>query len=124
MIVEKFHSPKAPWQIFQAVYKNSDTCFFLDSGSYNPPNQVYSYIGFNPFLKLTLDRRQCRTEGEEKGSWPAKNFLPVMRRLFRKCKMPSSQPFFCGGAVGFLGYESADLFEKIRFRKKTASNVP
>ncbi len=122
----EYRSSRSPWQVFQSVYQNSRICFFLDSGSYNPPNQRFSYIGGNPFLTVTLDQSRLKLAGEEKGVYPAKQFFPVMRRLFHQYRsMPRQKaPFFCGGAVGFLGYEAAGLFDKVHFREKPGTKVP
>ena len=117
---------QSPWQVFQSVHQNSHACFFLDSGSFNPPNQRFSCIGFDPFLELTLGEKELRLSGELKEKWPASQFLPVFRRLLRKYRSVrrSEIPLFFGGAVGFLGYETAELFDKIRFRRKPGMEIP
>ncbi|HLD50282.1 MAG TPA: hypothetical protein VJC08_03715, partial [bacterium] len=99
-LIQEYRSSKSPWQVFQFVYQNSPICFFLDSNSYNPPNQRFSYIGCDPFLTLTLDATRLKLEREEKGVYPAKEFFSVMRRLFRQYRPRQSlkTPFFCGGA--------------------------
>lgn len=125
-VISEFHSSQSPWQIFQAMHQSSRACFFLDSNAYNPPNQRFSYVGCDPFLELMLDQGRLKLRGQEKGSYPARDFLPVMRRLLKKYRVPKNPkaPFFCGGAVGFLGYEAADLFDKIRFRRKPGPEIP
>src|SRR5262245_35911957 len=113
------HTQPSPWEIFQSLYVNSRVCFFLDSGSFNPPNQRYSLIGANPFLEVELHRHQLHVRGEESGIFPPENLLPMLRRLFRKYKGRE------GRAVGFFGYELASLFEKkIRFRRKPNPGTP
>ena len=126
LLIQEYRSSKSPWQVFQSIYQSSGVCFFLDSGSYHPPNQRFSYLGGDPFLTLTLEASRLKLEGEEKGVYPTRQFFSVMRRLFRKYRPvpPAKAPFFCGGAVGFLGYEAAELFDKMNFRVKPGTEVP
>jgi anthranilate/para-aminobenzoate synthase component I len=124
--VQKFHSPKSPWEIYKAIYPASGASFFLDSSEYRPPNQVFSYLGFQPYLEVILRKGKIYLRGEEKGVFPASRLFGLLRRLFKKYRYPerSENLFFTGGAVGYWGYELATLFEKIRFRKKPGPPIP
>lgn len=50
--------------------------------------------------------------------------MSVFRKLMKRYETRSSNPFFDGGAVGYLTYEMADSFESICFRKKEGWNGP
>ncbi len=151
-VIETFRSSRTPWEIFQAVHADSQACFFLDSpdpnqfplrgnwgnpdflkknksqGSpqYAPPDQVYSYIGMDPALEIRLDRESLSIEGECRGRYPARDLFPVLKKLFKKYRLPAAprRPFFTGGWVGYFGYEAAELCDKIRFRAKPDPRVP
>ncbi len=126
-LVQKFHSPKSPWEIYQALERDSEVSFFLDSSRYSPPNQVFSYLGANPFLEVRLDERSGQILGRKKKTFLPKDLFPVLRRLFRNyAYAPSAKkfPFFTGGALGYWGYELASLFEKIKFCKVRPLELP
>lgn len=124
--VESFHSSKTPWEVFQAVHASSKACFFLDSPHHAPPDQVYSYIGMNPAVEILLEEKDFYVEGELNGKYPAREFFHVLKKTFRKyqARGPNAYPFFTGGFVGYLGYEAANLCDKIKFRAKPGPNVP
>ncbi|MFA7255086.1 MAG: anthranilate synthase component I family protein [Candidatus Omnitrophota bacterium] len=126
LVIETFRSSKTPWEVFQAVHASSKTCFFLDSPHHAPPDQVYSYIGMNPAVEIRLEEKALSIEGELNGKYPAREFFPVLKKAFRKYQTrgPNAYPFFTGGFVGYLGYEAADLCDKIKFRAKPGPDVP
>jgi para-aminobenzoate synthetase component 1 len=125
-VIETFRSSKTPWEVFQAVCTSSRDCFFLDSPHYAPPDQVYSYIGMDPALKIRLDEKFLHIEGEMKGKYPAGELFPVLKKILKKYQSRSANPhtFFTGGFVGYWGYESAEFCDKIKFRAKPAPALP
>ncbi len=124
--VEIFKSSKTPWEVFQNVYFSSGTnCFFLDSPSYAPPDQTYSYIGANPSFELRLDGDTLFLTEKKPRKFPARKLFPVLKRLFQKNRVRSQKlPFFAGGFVGYLGYELARFCDKIAFRQKRKQGIP
>jgi len=129
--IREFKSSKSPWEIFQALYRRSDSCFFLDSIRYAPPDQHYSYVAADPFIEVTIPdpagkKPRVIVTGAEKISAPAGRVFDVLRRLLRKHRFtgPVSHPFFCGGAVGYWGYELISLFERVKFRPKESAGLP
>lgn len=124
--IETFRSSKTPWEVFQAVHANARSCFFLDSTRYAPPDQVYSYIGMDPALEIRLESDELILSGEESGTFRAEEIFTVLRRLLKRERgqAPISSTFFSGGFVGYFGYETADLCDKIKFRTKPAPGVP
>lgn len=126
-IIQRFHSSKTPWQVYQNFYSQSQVSFFLDSHDYLPPNQTYSYLGCHPFLEVVLQNHQIKVSGEKTLHRKAKDLFPLLRKLFRSYSYsrPLRKPFFTGGAVGYWGYELAAYFDRIRWRKKpAASKIP
>jgi para-aminobenzoate synthetase component I len=124
--IEILRSARSPWEIFQSVYAGSQTCFFLDTPRYAPPDQVYSYIGMDPVLEIRLDGDVLHIEGEMNGTYPAGELFPVFKKLLKKYQTFSrnAHPFFTGGFVGYFGYEASDLCDKIKFRIKPTPHVP
>jgi len=119
--IQKLNSKRTPWEVFQGVYAFYPAAFFLDSPSYQPPAQCYSYIGWNPFAEVRVAGRKLQVfENGRTQNKAATRLWPVLRRLMRKYKprQRSRVPFFTGGAVGFWGYELAGLFEPLKLRKK------
>ena len=122
--IKKIASPLSPWEVFQSLYSPEKTAYFLDSHSLGF-NQTYSYMGVDPFLELILDGNKLKLKGEKTAAYPAADLFPVLRELFAKYKTPKNKySFFQGGAVGYWGYELADQFESVRFRKKSGSKLP
>jgi para-aminobenzoate synthetase component 1 len=126
LVIETLRSPKTPWEIFQAVHAGSRTCFFLDSPCYAPPDQVYSYIGMDPELEIRLGRGTLQVHGDVNAKYPAGELFPVLKKIFKQYQLPSqgARPFFTGGFVGYFGYETADLCDKIKFRAKPGPDIP
>jgi len=81
----------------------------------------------DPEIEVSLEKGRLTISGEEKGNYPAAQLFPQLRRLLKqkgdrhllKNKRSQSQaPFFTGGLVGYLGYETASLCDKVSFRPK------
>ncbi|MBI3316685.1 MAG: anthranilate synthase component I family protein [Candidatus Omnitrophica bacterium] len=123
-----FESPFSPWDLFKALYGNSDSSFFLDSAGSPAKGPAYSYLGAHPFAELRMDRDGLfLKEGRRQRQYPVSKLSGLLRSLLKKYrpKKRSRLPFFSGGAVGFLGYEMAAFFEKkVRFRKKPKPQTP
>ncbi|MFA5159445.1 MAG: anthranilate synthase component I family protein [Candidatus Omnitrophota bacterium] len=126
LVIETFRSSQTPWEVFQEVHANSRVCFFLDSPQHAPPDQVYSYIGMDPDLEVRLGEKVFCIEGELNGKYPTSKLFPVLKKILRKyqIRVRSPYPFFAGGFVGYFGYETADLCDKIKFRTKPKPDVP
>jgi len=126
LVIETFHSPQTPWEVFQAIHASSQSCFFLDSPQYAPPDQIYSYIGMDPALEIRLDEKAIHIKGELNKKYPAGKLFSVLKKILRKyqARVRNPYPFFTGGFVGYFGYEMADLCDKIKFRAKSAPTLP
>jgi para-aminobenzoate synthetase component 1 len=71
----------------------------------------YSLLGAKPFLTFTAKGPECWLNGEPQAGAP----LGVLRGLLGRWKgvrLPGL-PLFCGGAVGFFGYEANHYFETL-----------
>jgi anthranilate synthase component I len=102
-----------PVSAFLKIAEHSDYSFLFESVEGGERVARYSFLGKDPFLVLkasrgvtTLDRSGVRTEADEP-------FIVVLRRLMAEFRSPyvPGLPRFTGGAVGFIGYDAAPVFE-------------
>jgi len=99
------------FQVFEALNK-FENCFFLDSSLNERNSGRYSFLGFEPFLKL-----------KGRGS----DIFPALRKALAEysISMPSGAPPFLGGAIGYLAYDAGlAMEEKISRRKKKKPEIP
>ncbi|WP_426749589.1 anthranilate synthase component I family protein [Myxococcus sp. Y35] len=82
----------------------------------------YSFLGARPFLSFTAKEGQCFIDGERQPGPP----LEVLRGLLRRWRgvRHPGMPLFCGGAVGFFGYEAAHCFEALPHHPRDDLRLP
>jgi anthranilate synthase component 1 len=112
-----------PVSAFLKIAEHSDYAFLLESVEGGEHVGRYSFLGKDPFL--VLRGRGARTTIEEAGSVSERDepFLDVLRRVMAEFTAPvvSNFPRFTGGAVGYLDYDTAELFEPaVRLAKPLA----
>src|SRR5262245_3599276 len=102
-----------PVSAFLKIAEHSDYAFLFESVEGGEQVARYSFLGKDPFLVLRaraggteIDRSGVTTQSDEA-------FVPVLRRLMAEFQSPfvSGLPRFTGGAVGFIGYDAAPVFE-------------
>src|SRR5688572_25891573 len=102
-----------PVSAFLKVAEHSDYAFLFESVEGGEQVARYSFLGKDPFLVLrargrgtVMERSGITTESDEA-------FVPALRHLMAEFQAPfvSGLPRFTGGAVGFIGYDTATLFE-------------
>ena len=102
-----------PVSAFLKIAEHSDYAFLFESVEGGERVARYSFLGKDPFLVLKV--RGGRTTIERSGaeSETDEPFVEVVRRLMAEFRSPyvPGLPRFTGGAVGFIGYDAAPLFE-------------
>ncbi len=102
-----------PVSAFLKVAEHSDYAFLLESVEGGEHVGRYSFLGKDPFL--ILRGRDGRTVIEKAGvtTDAEKPFVETLRDLMNGFQSPFVQglPRFTGGAVGYLGYDTAAWFE-------------
>jgi anthranilate synthase component I len=102
-----------PVSAFLKVAEHSDYAFLLESVEGGERVARYSFLGKDPFLvirardgRTRVDRAGVTTESDE-------SFVGTLRTLMAGFSSPfvADLPRFTGGAVGYLGYETAAWFE-------------
>ncbi|MDY7229042.1 anthranilate synthase component I family protein [Hyalangium rubrum] len=84
--------------------------FLLESSRVSSEGR-YSFLGARPFLSFTAKERTCRVQGEPHPGEPLEVLRALLQR-WRGVRLPG-MPLFCGGAVGFFGYEANHYFEAL-----------
>ena len=111
-----------PVSAFLKVAEHSDYAFLLESVEGGEHVGRYSFLGKDPFL--ILRGRNGRTVMEKAGVTTDgdKPFIDTLRELMNSFQSPfvPGLPRFTGGAVGYLGYDTAAWFEPTTTRRDAA----
>ena len=117
---------RAPLDLFRHVRRSDAECFLLESGEGDEAIARYTFLGVAPSARLTAHGAVVEIEeGGEKRAAGA-TLLDALERLaltdgFRR---DADLPPFCGGAVGYLSYDAARLFEAVPDRHPRESGIP
>src|SRR5918994_3734472 len=102
-----------PVSAFLKIAEHADYAFLLESVEGGEHVGRYSFLGKDPFLILrgrngqtVMERAGVTTDGD-------KPFVDTLRQLMNSFQSPfvPGLPRFTGGAVGYLGYDTAAWFE-------------
>jgi anthranilate synthase component 1 len=104
-----------PVSAFLRIAEHSDYAFLLESVEGGEHVGRYSFLGKDPFVMLRA--RDGRTIVEKAGvtTEKAEAFIDVLRAMMADFNSPyvPELPRFTGGAVGYLGYDTAAWFEPV-----------
>ena len=102
-----------PVSAFLKIAEHAEHAFLFESVEGGERLARYSFLGKDPFMVLRA--RQGQVVVEEGGQRRQRDepFVDVLREVMGRYTSPAVDglPRFTGGAVGFLGYESALWFE-------------
>ncbi len=104
---------ETPVSAFLKIHRDGP-CFLLESVEGGQRLARYSFIGTEPYLVLAGQR--------EDGVEPLARIAAEMDR-FRVARVPGL-PRLCGGAVGYLGYETAARFERLPVPEQDRLGLP
>jgi anthranilate synthase component 1 len=113
-----------PVRAFEALYADEPRAFLYESLEAHGGQGRYSFIGARPRAVLRARRDQIELEiaGQVK-TWRG-NPLAALRELVRpQTDTPPVAPF-CGGAVGYFGYDTVRYFERIADENPDDLNAP
>ena len=104
---------ETPVSAFLKINRGGNS-FLLESVEGGQRLARYSFIGTEPYRELTV-------WGKDKD-----DPLELIAGELNNYKVVSIEglPRFCGGAVGYLGYETIDRFEKLPSPKRDSLNLP
>jgi anthranilate synthase component 1 len=111
-----------PVSAFLKVAEHSDYAFLLESVEGGEHVGRYSFLGKDPFLILRGRHGQTVTERAGVTTDSDKPFIDTLRGLMNSFQSPfvPGLPRFTGGAVGYLGYDTAAWFEPTVARPSTS----
>src|SRR5688572_25897965 len=109
--------------LFEA-FADSPWSVFLDSGRHHLTQSRYDIIAAEPFMTLITrgGMTEVRRRGEIKLS-PEDPFVLLRDALAGACVSYEGVPF-CGGAIGYFGYDLARRFEKLPSVAEDRENLP
>ena len=102
-----------PVSAFLKIAEHSDYAFLLESVEGGEHVGRYSFLGKDPFLILKGRNGQTVMEKQGVTSDVETPFIDTLRGLMNSFQSPfvPGLPRFTGGAVGYLGYDTAAWFE-------------
>ncbi len=113
-----------PVSAFLTIAEDADHAFLLESVEGGEQVARYSFLGKDPFLILRA--RGDRTIVERGGVRveDARPYLDVLREVMAEYQAPpvAGLPRFTGGAVGYLGYDTARWFEPVPLAASAAED--
>jgi anthranilate synthase component 1 len=102
-----------PVSAFLKIAEHSDYAFLLESVEGGEHVGRYSFLGKDPFLILRGRGGETVIDRAGTSSVSEKPFIDTLRDLMNRFQSPfvPGLPRFTGGAVGYLGYDTAHWFE-------------
>jgi anthranilate synthase component 1 len=115
-----------PVSAFLKIAEHSDYAFLLESVEGGEHVGRYSFLGKDPFVLLRS--RDGKTIVERAGTVDERpeRYIDVLRRMMADFRSPfvPELPRFTGGAVGYLGYDTAAWFEPVRLQDDGQPDSP
>lgn len=113
---------ETPVSVYLKIRKYSPYSFLLESVEGGEKLARYSFLGFNPFMifRITGSEYSIEVMHDDVSVLPSltkgiDHPLEALKKIFEHIRTVSSPelPRFTGGAVGYFGYETAQLVENI-----------
>lgn len=125
LMKEVLADTETPVSAYMKISAGSVNAFLLESVEGGERVNRYSFIGVDPFLRFESTGRKIRISGRETKEFEG-HPVEVLRETVARYKpvLREGLPPFTGGAVGYFGYDTIRLFEKIPEAVKDDLNVP
>lgn len=120
---------ETPVSAYLKVSVGEPYSFLLESAEQDAKIGRYSFIGLKP-KKILIGSGaevQITETSHDRVTLLKKNLIEVLEKDLQTLKLanPQSLPEFCGGYVGYLGYENVQKFESIRLNDgKKGPKIP
>ena len=117
---------QTPLGAFIRVAGDARHAFLLESIEGGERLARYSFIGANPSMIVRARGNQTAIQRDGREDVVDQNAIDFVRDYFRGKTLARRHGLapFCGGAVGYLGYDAARWFEPVLVRKGSQSSTP
>jgi len=120
----EFKSDLTSLELFEAIKKNGNYPFFLDSGMDSEKLGRYSFIGVDPFLMIKSEGNKVTLEEDGNIKIIDGNPLDILQEKLDLYKIQREEIPFVSGGVGYFSYELAHLMEKLPNTVKKDVDIP
>ncbi len=110
---KKIQLSSSPIRIYKKLYSNENFSFIYESLESIGKRGRYSFIGANPFIVFTSWAEEIEIKFMNEKYRLKGNPLKILRDLMNDYEGDLHVPPFCGGALGYMTYDSVRYFEKI-----------
>jgi len=124
--IKKLSFEKPPLEIFSKLYTNYENTYILESIKGPKKLSQYSFIGFDPTLKITIKNGEAVIRNERTSEKERKKVdepLAVIQETLRNLPGFKEQRFI-GGAVGYISYDAVRCWEKLPENALDDQNFP
>ena len=119
---------ETPLSVFAKIEKNERFSYLLESAEGGERIARYSFLGSRPSLIfMSKGSKITITQGFKKTVFTTKKDpLHEIKKIMEKFSFVPVKglPRFCGGLVGYMGYDVVKFFEKIPDKNKDDLNLP
>ena len=115
-ISEEILQGLSPFEIFSTIQDQTDYCFILDSVVGSDKLAEYSFIGFDPDLKIQVKDHCMKVidiNGDKLEESRIEEPLDEIRKLIGTTRINNNISRFMGGAVGYISYDAIRYWENI-----------
>jgi len=125
MILEEIPDAPASESLARAL-RDRPGFFYLDSARPEAGSgRAFSFIGFDPFLTWEARGDRIAIESADIRSEIRQEPLAQLRELLSRYRAPKTGDIpFCGGAVGYFGYEFGAQYEGVRTSGPATPDLP
>lgn len=111
---------------FLEKLKGQPDFIFLEGISENLKNNKYSYLGWDPYIKIGVTEAGITVDyltGKKQET--KENLYDFLASVLLNYSLPqnSEEKFYCG-LMGVLNYETVEYLEEIKFKNKSELNTP
>ena len=127
IVVKKISFKTPPFEIYTNIQEDVDHCFILDSVVGPEKLAEYSFIGFDPELRIQTKGSKLRVEDREGNSVDNREVdepLRELEKLVGSMQIEDGDSRFTGGAVGYISYDAIRYWESISDRHTSRFNYP
>ena len=117
---------RTPVGLFRRMRSSGSECFLLESVEGGEALARYTFLGVAPAARLTVYGAKVEIERDGRRRPAGSGALEALHALaVREGFVPDPDlPPLCAGAVGFLSYDAARLFEEIPDRHSREGEIP